>query len=124
MWRQGASITPNGRERKVRITGSTCRAYFTYVPKTGRTWEEKVANMLDSRFSGNDATRYGESCEGLALQEYARLTDKAVTKLGLMVNPLLPWLGYSPDGVVFRGSQPGILLEVKSPEKGKTQKSC
>lgn len=52
--------------------------------------------MLESRFSGNDATRYGKSCEGQAFQEYTRLTNNTVTKLGLVVNPLVPWLGYSP----------------------------
>lgn len=111
------------RERKARITGSTCRAYFTYIPKNGRTREDKVATMLGSRFSGNDATMYGKSCEGPALREYTRLTTNNVTKLGLVVNPLVPWLGYSPDGVVFRDGQPNILLEVKSPQQGKTRKA-
>lgn len=72
-----------------------------------------MSTMLESRFCGNETTRYRKRCEGNAIQEYTRLTTNTVTRLGLVVNPLVPRLGYSLDGVVFRDGQPHVLLEVK-----------
>ena len=37
-------------------------------------------------------------------------------QVGLLVNPALPWLGASPDGLVFEdaGDPPSCLIEIKS----------
>lgn len=35
-----------------------------------------------------------------------------------MVNPLVPWLGCSPDGVVEANGGPSVSIEIKSPEQG------
>ncbi|CAN8002354.1 unnamed protein product, partial [Ixodes hexagonus] len=111
------------RERKVRITGSKCRSYFTFTPKDDRSWEDKVSSMLEDKFRGNEDTRYGKAAEPQALEKYMQLSNSIVTKLGLVVHPLVPWLGYSPDGIVFKSESPAILLEVKSPRLGKTRKA-
>ncbi|CAN7976848.1 unnamed protein product, partial [Ixodes persulcatus] len=111
------------RERKVRITGSKCRSYFTFTPKDNRSWEDKVSSMLEDKFQGNEDTRYGKAAEPQALEKYMQLPNNIVTKLGLVVHPLVPWLGYSPDGIVFKSESPAILIEVKSPRLGKTRKA-
>ena len=33
----------------------------------------------------------------------------------LVVSPKLPWLGYSPDGIILQGSLPVGCIEVKHP---------
>lgn len=58
----------------------------------------------------------------MALQEYTLNTGNVVSTCDLVVSPVLPWLGYSPDGVVFHNGEPALLLEVKSPVKRKEQK--
>lgn len=78
--------------------------------------------MLTNNFQGNAATRHGKSCEKLALQEYQQKTGEEVSVLGLVINPAVPWLGFSPDGIVFRARQLALLLEIKSPVLGKTHK--
>lgn len=45
------------------------------------------------------------------------------TKVRLVVHPLLPWLGYSPDGVVFTKGAPTVL-DVKNPVHGRTNKAA
>lgn len=112
------------RVRKIRITGSICHAYYTFVPRDDRTWDQKVSAMLGYSFRGNAATRYGKESEDHALKEYTDRTGNAVVRLGVVVNPLVPWLGYSPDGISFRDGRPPILLEVKSPVLGKSQKAA
>lgn len=97
------------RERKVRITGSKCHEYFTFVPKENSSWEEKISAMMADTFRGNDATRYGK---------------ESVTQVGFCVHPLLPWLGYSPDGVIFKEGKPAILFEIKSPVSGQEKKAA
>lgn len=104
----------------MRITGSICHAYFTYIPKDPTSWESKVSKMLYESLWGNNATRYGKHCEQLAIEKYSSITRNDVSKIGFVVHPKVPWLGYSPDGVVFKNSNPAILLEVKSPVLGKT----
>nr|XP_037283550.1 uncharacterized protein LOC119176395 [Rhipicephalus microplus]XP_037283552.1 uncharacterized protein LOC119176395 [Rhipicephalus microplus] len=108
------------RARKVRITGSICHAYFTYIPKDPTSCESKGSKMLSESFWGNNATRYGKHCKQLAIEKYSSITINDVSKIGFVVHPKDPWLGYSPDGVVFKNSNPAILLEVKSPVLGKT----
>lgn len=110
------------RERLLRITGSKCHTLYRFVPHEECTWEHKITKMLGNNFAGNDATRYGKASEGPALAEYALNTGSVVTTVGFVVNTSVPWLGYSPDGVVFCNGQPVRLLEVKSPVGGKTEK--
>ncbi|KAH7955387.1 hypothetical protein HPB52_000809 [Rhipicephalus sanguineus] len=52
------------------------------------------------------------------------MTGDAVSNVGLIVHQSLPWLGYSPDGIIFKEGVPAILLEVKSPFHGKNVKAA
>ena len=62
-------------------------------------------------FVGNDATRWGNHYEDVAIEKYSELRDKKVLSFGLLIHPDYPWLGGSPDGI----TTDGILLEVKCP---------
>ncbi|XP_049267765.1 uncharacterized protein LOC125756844 [Rhipicephalus sanguineus] len=61
-----------------------------------------VYSMMRDTFRGNSATRYGKECEPKALDRYMQMTGDAVTWIGFVVHPDLPWLGYSPDSVIFK----------------------
>lgn len=106
------------KKKKKRITGSICRELFTFKESGMRTWEAKLERLYcREHFKGNEATRYGTDNESLALEEYARTHNECVSKMGLVVIPAVPWLGYSPDGVCEqRGTS--VLLEVKCPVEG------
>ncbi|KAH6943281.1 hypothetical protein HPB50_018410 [Hyalomma asiaticum] len=69
-------------------------------------------------FVGNKATAYGIMNEPVALEEYEATHQAKVSRLGLVISPEVPWLGYSPDGI-SRQRNMKILLEVKCPVLGK-----
>lgn len=52
-----------------------------------------------------------------AVKEYSRMKNVNFTPCGLVIHPDAPWLGASPDGLVFDPSaQPPFgLLEIKCP---------
>ena len=62
-------------------------------------------------FVGNDATRWGNHYEDIAIAVYSKLYSKKVLSFGLLLHPNHSWLGGSPDGI----TTDGILLEVKCP---------
>lgn len=75
--------------------------------------------MYCESFQGNKATRYGKQREGPALEKYTEMTGSSVRRFGL-INPLVPWLGCSPDGVAEANGGSSILIEIKSPGGGET----
>ncbi|KAM7282619.1 uncharacterized protein ISCGN_002764 [Ixodes scapularis] len=102
-------------ERRCRITGTTCYPLSTY--KLGN-WEKKVRSTMQPSFRGNAATAHGLRYEPKAREKYAKTRRVDIFTCGLVVSPQNPWLGCSPDGVVFEGSRPGTLIEIKCPKKG------
>lgn len=62
-------------------------------------------------FEGNDATRWGTANEANAIEAYTAHTGQAVTPVGLVAHPTLPWCAASPDGLLGDDG----LLEVKCP---------
>ncbi|KAM3612131.1 uncharacterized protein V6R79_003324 [Siganus canaliculatus] len=59
----------------------------------------------------------GLALESAAVQEYARIRCINYWPLGFVIHPDAPWLGSSPDGIVFdpTESPPFGLVEVKCP---------
>lgn len=112
------------RECKLRITGSRCHTYYACVPKESNSWADEVLKMLVEKFWGNCATRYGKSCEKDAAEACTEMTGDAVTNVGFVVHPSLPWLGYSQDGLIFKEGVSAILLEVESPVHEKNVKAA
>jgi putative phage-type endonuclease len=66
-------------------------------------------------FTGNEATRWGQHYEDIAIEKYSGLYNKKVLNFGLLIHPKYSWLGGSPDGI----TTDSILLEVKCPLKRK-----
>lgn len=103
--------------RSVRITASKAYTLYTYRNNTDPAkWKMKAENYLYSDFIGNADTRHGLGMEDRARKAYESLTGNNVTQVGFIVNPLIPWLGYNPDGIV----ENKCIIEIKSPKIGKT----
>jgi putative phage-type endonuclease len=84
--------------------------------------------MLWKEFKGNVATQWGTEHENEARQAYIQQMQSVypnvlirVEEVGLYIKPEHPWLGSSPDGIVYtedeNGKQERFLLEIKCPFK-------
>lgn len=103
-------------ERKLRITASNSYKLYTYASNKNPNWNKKLISIYDNKFKGNSSTKYGQYAEKCALNIYRRF--RLIVRCGLAVSPQLPFLGASPDGIVFDGEN-WSLLEIKCPVKGK-----
>ncbi|XP_028131157.2 uncharacterized protein LOC114326897 isoform X2 [Diabrotica virgifera virgifera] len=103
-------------QRKLRITGSICYNLYTFHKNrhNDSEWFEKINKILYSSFTGNQATLYGVKTEHLAKEKYSAIFNNKIENVGLVVNPKLPWLGFSPDGIVYKD----CLIEIKCPVIG------
>ena len=119
---RGQHQTPKWvEERKMRLTGST----FGLVIKRKETTASHatfVKNTLigvgRKDLSGIPAIRYGIQNEQIAISKYEEYrrnigTPVKVLPSGLVVNPVFPWLGASPDGKVLDSDAGPGILEVK-----------
>ena len=62
------------------------------------------------------ALRWGIDCENIAIEKYKEMTScLPVKKCRFFVSLKWPWLGCSPDGIVFESNVPVGCLEVKCP---------
>ncbi|XP_065222720.1 uncharacterized protein LOC135847198 [Planococcus citri] len=109
------------KERKLRITASRCYELYTYFMNSDvqgtANWKQKHKNLFKTTVQTNDM-EYGKTHEETALQIYEKLTECKITRLGLTININVPYLGFSPDRIVFDDEI--TLLEVKCPRLGKT----
>ena len=106
-------------ERKKRISASLARTLVTYTTNKSPDWSQKIKSYLDNKFPGNKDTAYGVRMETFARKCYERITDYTVTEAGLCINPKIPWLCCSLDGLVI-GSH---TIEIKCPSVGKSKKA-
>lgn len=83
-----------------------------------------LKQMLWGEFKGNAATRYGSAHEDTARNEYIQVkrgegVQLEVIETGLVINPVRPWMGNSPDGLIDMTRADGTvergLLEIKCP---------
>lgn len=105
------------KARSLRITASRCYELYTYTKNKNPNWEKKVAAYCREDFTGNEATDYGLKAEGEAVDIFENTTDLKVHKVGLIIHPQAPWLGYSPDGFVMINNKL-ISIEIKCPIMG------
>lgn len=49
------------------------------------------------------------------MKKYCETYQVEVAKIGIIILPLMPWLGCSPDGVVIKNNEITTLVEVKCP---------
>ena len=99
-------------QRKIRITSSEA----SEVPKKAdpTNWVER---KLNTKFSGNEATRYGQHSEPLARQCFEQTTGLTVETTGLIVHEQDNWLGASLDGIIGTDT----ILEIKCPTPKKLE---
>ncbi|XP_023217990.1 uncharacterized protein LOC111620309 [Centruroides sculpturatus] len=102
-------------ERSFRISGSKCYSLYTFNSCNIEDWTKKIRSLYFNSFAGNEATRYGLSHENVAREKYMKDTGTNVVEVGLVILPQLPWLAFSPDGIVFQHGKPSHLLEIKCP---------
>jgi hypothetical protein len=92
--------------------------------------QELVSKKLWNSFSGNDATKWGSTCEPLAGEAFLAWAQRALDpeaklhSFGLLKWSATPWLAVSPDGVLEwtkDGTRRFDLVEFKCPTRISTE---
>ncbi|KAJ8912685.1 hypothetical protein NQ315_011045 [Exocentrus adspersus] len=104
-------------QRKYRVTGS--RIYELYTYSKG-DWESKAVKYFHNKSFSNKYTKHGIKYESNAREAFVKQTLFHVVECGMVVSQANPWLGYSPDGIIFEGKRPVALLEIKCLYEGNT----
>jgi hypothetical protein len=107
--------------RKLRISGSRIYSIFTYSKNVKPNWEQKSKSYFWPKEIKNKYVKLGLMQEQFAINEYEKVIGQKVVKCGFVVHPQCPWVGYSPDGIIFGANGPKLLLEIKCPYEGKTK---
>ncbi len=107
-------------ERRTRITASKVHAIAAMRRTTRQAG--KVKQLLYTTFGGNKATQYGQVMERRTSVQYVQLQQQQHPELtiqpsGLVIAPDHPWLGASPDSLVYDPTvtNPHGLAEYKNP---------
>ena len=106
-------------QRKGKITGSVAGAalglnpYMTPMQLIRRMVRDH--HGLESEFTGNIATEYGQLNEPMALLDFVNKYSYPVNEVGFYVHPDYAWLGASPDGIFENNMGEMCILEIKCP---------
>ncbi|KAJ8685413.1 hypothetical protein QAD02_021206 [Eretmocerus hayati] len=104
--------------RRKRMTGANAYKYITPLRyNEAVNWANKIKSQLESSFKGNENTAHGVRMEPKARARYAEVTGHVVIQTGSLVNPCIPWLLVSLDGLVLNSH----TIEIKCPVNGKEQ---
>lgn len=97
------------KHRKIRLTAS----FFGQVCKLRPTTSCKniTKQLLYNTFKGNDATKYGNENEPVALKDAEKLLGLRIEPCGLFIDEKRPYLGASPDGLIGDDA----IVEIKCP---------
>ncbi|KAK3920156.1 Actin cytoskeleton-regulatory complex protein END3 [Frankliniella fusca] len=102
-----------------RFTGSICYPLCTYSKNKKPNWTKKFSSTFAPSDVVTKAMQDGISYEGDGRDAYLKKNpNKKIISARIFVHPLVPWLGYSADGIVFENDLPTKLLEIKVPVKG------
>lgn len=104
------------QHRSVRITASLARTLVTYVANKSPNWDQKMEKYFNNKFRGCEATAHGVRAEPQARICYQQRTGYQVLESGLMINPSVPWIGASHDGIVFQLEDGGSRKILKTVE--------
>lgn len=104
------------RVRRPRITSSRFRE-ICHV--RGQRSAESLAQRIRKAVIQTPAMARGLQLEPVAIQEYCQVKNTNYWPCGFVIHPDAPWLGSSPDGLVFdpTASPQFGLLEIKCPSK-------
>ncbi|KAL7302499.1 hypothetical protein TKK_0005142 [Trichogramma kaykai] len=108
------------QQRQYRITGSMCYIVYTYSSCKRPNWPNKCSTLFTPNDYKNKYMEYGNKTEPEARQAFIKNTNFIVKEVGLVISKSNPWMGYSPDGIIFQNGKPTALLEIKCPYIGKT----
>ena len=107
------------KQRKGRITGSVVGAILGLnahqSPDAILRRMVRDHHGLESEFTGNIATEYGQLNEPMALLGFVNKYGYAVHEVGFYVHPDYAWLGASPDGIFENNMGEQCILEIKCP---------
>ncbi|XP_064460237.1 uncharacterized protein LOC135386925 [Ornithodoros turicata] len=114
-------------ERRHRLTSSQ---FGTVLIR--KEWSLKgLENLTRQRdLSKVAAVKYGISNEPVAAQRYKEVLhnmghDAVISSCGLLVSPSCPWLGASPDRIVFDPVEDSYgVVEIKCPYSLRDQQAC
>lgn len=106
-------------ERKLRISGSRIYDLHTYSQNANANWQMRAQKFFWPQAVVNKFVKHGLKFENSARKEYSELFKKTVVECGFVIHPKYPWLGYTPDGVIFENGKPEKLLEIKCFYKAK-----
>lgn len=114
--------------RKGKITGSRVGAALGLNPfmSPEQLLEELIRELNGEppSFTGNEATRWGELHEPMALRAYRNRTRKHVANEGFVPHREHAFIGYSPDGVVKDVKVNGAGVVVESRAVGVLEIKC
>lgn len=93
--------------------GSTCYSVFTY--QKSDDWETKAKKFFFPKHFTNKFVEHGRKYEKEAVENFENKYGCRIVRPGLVICKMMPWLAFSPDGVIFNDDGPCELLEVKCP---------
>lgn len=107
-------------ERSNRITASNFGLIMRRKKDINETFMKNT--FLKKEFSSS-STSYGKANEIVAKQMYIRNRGNHLHEVGLIVNPDLPFLGATPDGIMCEKSTTAII-EIKCPYSVRDMSIC
>lgn len=99
--------------RQLRLSAS--KNVHSIKVRTTKTIESLVSEILHPKKIDCVSTRYGLNNESLAREEYERVNNCTVKRVGIIVCKFQPWLCASLDGVVVEDGCISKLVEFKCP---------
>ncbi|KAH0555006.1 hypothetical protein KQX54_014647 [Cotesia glomerata] len=99
--------------RQLRLSAS--KNVHSIKVRTTKTIESLVSEILHPKKIDCVSTRYGLNNESLAREEYERVNNYIVKRVGIIVCKFQPWLCASLDGVVVEDGCISKLVEFKCP---------
>lgn len=107
---QNSSVLWN-KERAKRITGSICYSLHTYSFNKNPAWISKLKSTYNSPKLNLKNFKIGIENEPKAFNKYLNIFNVQNVRMGLVVHPASPWIGYSPDGFIVSTN---VLIEIKT----------
>src|SRR5699024_6360359 len=97
-------------ERRIRFTSSQF-----YMICHRQLFNENFQKLITGTDVRAAPMEHGKYNEGIARSLYIKKTNNKVFKNGLIVHPLAPHLGASPDGIIYNNEEGYGVLEIKCP---------
>ena len=95
-----------------------------YCSNKNPDWRQKALKYFYCNSFTKKYVKHGLDNEPHALKVYEEAQGVNILQCGVIVSKLNPWLGYSPDGVLFKNQKPFKLIEVKCPFDGKVMSAA